>query len=137
MWPFSAFRIWPLTRGVILSLCQPHVIFPATLSLKWGVYCAVSRLVGSIPRREEKLCAFCMLLFAVTCFAVLPGTLINLYTRELTVWIVFPTVVIRMYRLTPLVPLDSSLTAAACLSSACLRMFIRRVKSQWFGVTSY
>ena len=41
------------------------------------------------------------------------------YMGELTVWIVFPTVVIRMYRSSPLVPLDSCLTAAACLSSAC------------------
>ena len=38
---------------------------------------------------------------------------------DLTVWIVFPTVAIRMYRSSPLVPLDSCLTAAACLSSAC------------------
>ena len=30
---------------------------------------------------------------------------------------VFPTVAIRMYRSSPLVPLDSCLTAAACLSS--------------------
>ena len=32
---------------------------------------------------------------------------------------VFPTVAIRMYRSSPLVPLDSCLTAAACLFSAC------------------
>ena len=32
---------------------------------------------------------------------------------------VFPTVAIRMYRSSPLVALDSCLTAAACLSSAC------------------
>ena len=38
---------------------------------------------------------------------------------KLTVWIVFPTVAIRMNRSSPLVPLDSCLTAAACLSSAC------------------
>ena len=38
---------------------------------------------------------------------------------ELTVCIVFPTIAIRMYRSSPLVPLDSCLTAAACLSSAC------------------
>ena len=38
---------------------------------------------------------------------------------ELTVWIVFPTVAIHMYRSSPLVSLDSCLTAAACLSSAC------------------
>ena len=31
----------------------------------------------------------------------------------------FPTVAIHMYRSSPLVPLDSCLTAAACLSSAC------------------
>ena len=30
-----------------------------------------------------------------------------------------PTVAIRMYRSSPLVPLNSCLTAAACLSSAC------------------
>ena len=41
------------------------------------------------------------------------------YMGELTVWIVFPTVTIRMYISWPLVPLDSCLTAAACLSSAC------------------
>ena len=33
--------------------------------------------------------------------------------------IVFPTVAIHMYRSSPLVPLDSCLTAAACLSTAC------------------
>ena len=38
---------------------------------------------------------------------------------ELIVWIVFPTVTICMYRSSPLVPLGSCLTAAACLSSAC------------------
>ena len=56
---------------------------------------------------------------------------------ELTVWIVLYTVAIRMYRQLPMVPLDSCLTAAACLSSACYRMFIRCIKSQWFGVTSW
>ena len=42
-----------------------------------------------------------------------------IHMGELTVWIVFPSVAIRMYRSSPLVPLDSCLTAAACLSSAC------------------
>ena len=66
-------------------------------------------------------------------FAVLPGVLMYvLYMRELTVWIVFPTVAICMYSSSPLVPLDSCLTVAACLSSACYRMFIYCVKSQWF-----
>ena len=37
---------------------------------------------------------------------------------ELSVWIVFPTVAICMYRSSALVPLDSCLTAVACLSSA-------------------
>ena len=41
------------------------------------------------------------------------------YMGELTVWIEFSTVAMRMYRSSPLVPLDSCLTAAACLSSAC------------------
>ena len=41
------------------------------------------------------------------------------YMGNLTVLIVFPSVVIRMHRSSPLVPLDSCLTAAACLSSAC------------------
>ena len=41
------------------------------------------------------------------------------YMGELTVWIVFPTVAILMYRSSALVPLDSCLTAAARLSSAC------------------
>ena len=31
----------------------------------------------------------------------------------------FPTIAIHVYRSSPLVPLDSCLTAAACLSSAC------------------
>ena len=53
-------------------------------------------------------------------FTVLLGVLMYVsYMGELTVWIVFPTVTIRMYRTSPLVPLDSCLTAAACLSSAC------------------
>ena len=43
----------------------------------------------------------------------------------------FSTAAFRMYRSLPLVPLDSCLTAAACLSSAC---FIRFITSQWFGV---
>ena len=52
--------------------------------------------------------------------AVLLGVLMyESYMGELTVWIVFPTVAICMYRLSPLVPLNSCLTAAACLSSAC------------------
>ena len=37
---------------------------------------------------------------------------------ELTVSIVFPTVAMCMHRSSPLVPLDSCLTAAACHSSA-------------------
>ena len=53
-------------------------------------------------------------------FAVLPGVFMYVsYMGELTVWMVFPTIAIRMYRSSPLVPLDSCLTAAACLSSAC------------------
>ena len=61
-----------------------------------------------------------MLLCVVPSFAVLPGVLMYVsYMGELTVGIVFPTVAIRMYRPSPLVPLDSCLTAAACLSSAC------------------
>ena len=53
-------------------------------------------------------------------FAVLPGVLMYVsYMGELTVLIVFPAVAIRVYRSSPLVPLDSCLTAAACLSSAC------------------
>ena len=42
-----------------------------------------------------------------------------LHMGELTVQKVFSTVALRMYRSSPLVPLDSCLTAAACLSSAC------------------
>ena len=65
-------------------------------------------------------CAVCMLLCMAPSFAVLPGVLMYVsYMGELTVCIVFPTVAIRMYRSSPLVPLDSCLTAAACLSSAC------------------
>ena len=41
------------------------------------------------------------------------------YVRKLTVLKVLPTVAICMYRSSPLVLLDSCLTAAACLSSAC------------------
>ena len=54
------------------------------------------------------------------------GSLLRCFTKsihirmgELIVWIVFSTVAIRMYRSSPLVPLDSCLAAAACLSSAC------------------
>ena len=42
-----------------------------------------------------------------------------IHVEELTVWIVFPTVAIHVYKSSPLVPMDSCLTAAACLSSAC------------------
>ena len=64
--------------------------------------------------------AVCMLLCAVPSFAVLPGALmLYSYMGELTVRKVFPTVAIRMYRSSPLFPLGSCLTAAACLSSAC------------------
>ena len=77
-------------------------------------------IVGSLPTRDGPLCAVCMLLCVAPNFAVLPGVLMCVsYMGELTVWIVFPTVAIRMYRSSPLVPLDSCLTAAACLSSAC------------------
>ena len=41
-----------------------------------------------------------------------------IHMGELTVWIVFPIVAIRVHRSSPLVPLDSCLTAAACLSTA-------------------
>ena len=63
---------------------------------------------------------YSMLLCLAPSFAVLPRVLMYVsFVGELTVWIVFPTVAIRMYRSSPLVPLDSCLTAAACLSSAC------------------
>ena len=53
-------------------------------------------------------------------FAVLLGVLMyESYMGELTVWIVFPTVAICMYRLSPLVPSNSCLTAVASFSSAC------------------
>ena len=59
----------------------------------------------------------CMLLCAVPSFTVLPC--MYSYMGELIVLIVFTTVAIRMYRSLPLFSLDSCLTAAACLSSAC------------------
>ena len=63
--------------------------------------------------------AVCVL-YVAPGFAVLPEVLMCVsYMGELIVCIVFPTVAIRMYRSSPLVPLDSCLTAAACLSSAC------------------
>ena len=75
--------------------------------------------VGLLPTRDGPLCAVCMLLCVVPSFAVLPGVLMYVsYMGELTVSILFPTVAIRMYRSSLLVPLDSCLTAAACLSSA-------------------
>ena len=90
------------------------------------------------PSKAGPAALVCMLLCAVPSFAVLPGVLMCVsYMGELTAWIVFPTVAIRMYRSSPLVPLDSCLTAVACLSSACQRMFIRCVTSKWFGVTSW
>ena len=101
-------------------------------------WCADYCIVGSLPTRDGPLCAVCMSLCVAPSFAVLPGVLMYVsYMGELTVWIVFPTVAIHMYRSSPLVPLDSCLTAAACLSSACKCMFIRCVTSQWFGVTSW
>ena len=47
----------------------------------------------------------------------------HIHMGELTVWIVLPTVAMRMHRSSPLVPLDVCLTAAACYSSAGYRMF--------------
>ena len=72
-------------------------------------------LCRSALNQGRTICAACMLLCAVFSFAVLPGVLIQM--GELTVWIMFSIVSVRMYRLSPLVPLDSCLTAAACLSS--------------------
>ena len=101
-------------------------------------WCADKCNVGSLPTRVELLYAVCMFLCMALGFDVLPGVFMYVsYMGELTVWIVFPTVAICMYRLSPLVPLDSCLTAAACLSSACLRMFIRCATSQWFGVSRW
>ena len=83
-------------------------------------WCADSCIVGSLPTRDGPLCAVSMLLCVVLGFAVLPGVLMYVsYMGELTVWIVFPTVAIRKYRSSPLVLMDSCMTAAACLSSAC------------------
>ena len=72
-----------------------------------------------LKARDGQLCAVCVLLCAVLSFAASPCRSSHIRMVELTVWIVFPTVAIRMYRSSPLVPLDSCLTAAACLSSAC------------------
>ena len=58
-------------------------------------------------------------------FAVWPGALMYSYMGELTVWIVFRIVAIRMYMSSSLVPLDSCVTAAS-----------RCVTSRWFGVTT-
>ena len=46
--------------------------------------------------------------------------LTNIIAKKITegLRLVFPTVAIHIYRSSPLVPLDSCLTAAACLSSA-------------------
>ena len=54
---------------------------------------------------------------------------------ELTAEIVFPTIATRMYRSSPLVPLDSCLTAAACLSSAC--SFAVSQASDWALLVGY
>ena len=59
----------------------------------------------------------CVWLLASLCYQ--EYSCIYSYMGELTVWIVFPTAAIRMYRSPPLVRLDSCLTAAAYLSSAC------------------
>ena len=70
--------------------------------------------VRSQPCRDGPLCAVCILLCMAISFAVLPGVLMYVsYMGELTVWIVFPTVAVWMYRSSPLVPLDSCLTATA------------------------
>ena len=71
---------------------------PGTINFVLSVYCCVGFLASLCY--HQYLCLYsCM--------------------GELTVCIVFPTVAIRMHRLSPLVPLDIPLTAAACLSSAC------------------
>ena len=64
------------------------------------------------------LCVVCMLLCAVSSFAVLPGVLMYVFIHgEVNCLnIVFSTVDRHMYRSSPL---DSCLTAVACLSSAC------------------
>ena len=61
--------------------------------------------------------SLCCLYVAVygSCFAVLPGVLMLLsYMGELTVWIVFPTVAIRMYRSLPSVPIGQ-LSDCSCM----------------------
>ena len=46
------------------------------------------------------------------------GTNVPGHNRVVSVWIVFPTFAMRIYRSSPLVTLDSCLTAVVCLSSA-------------------
>ena len=110
-------KLFPLVRWHINKILMPgwHGGLMRWLSNMLTNAC----ITGSIPTRDGQLCDVCMLLCAVPSFVVLPGALIYSYMGELTVWIVFSTVAIRMYRSSPLVPLDSCLTAAACLSSAC------------------
>ena len=107
---------------ILLTLLQTvsHSFIECFLGKKVVVFLYLSHNPLCLPTRDGLLCAVCMLLCAVPSFAVLPGALMCVsYMGELTVWIVFPTVAIRMYRSSQLVPLDSCLTAAACLSSAC------------------
>ena len=55
------------------------------------------------------------------------------YMGELTVWIVFPTVAICMYKSSPLVPLDSCLTAVARVSSACACLLVH-LPLTWYSI---
>ena len=52
------------------------------------------------------------------------------YMGELTVWIVFPTVAIRMYRSSPLVPLDSCLTC--CVVIEVFIIIIKQIVFFWY-----
>ena len=81
-------------------------------------WCADLCIVGSLPTRDGLLCAVCMFLCMALSFSVLP--LVCIIHGGVNCLNIGPyTVVISMYRSSPLVPLKSCLTAAACLSSAC------------------
>ena len=73
----------------------------------------------------DKTTLCCLLLYAVPSFAVLPGVLMYVFIHggvnclNNDSYRCYTYIYIYMYRSSPLVPLDSCLTAAACLSSAC------------------
>ena len=113
---------WCLTMHVLRYFHPPSLYGGWKWVECWPRVCWLMHCRFAPNQGRTSLCC----LYVAVCgssFAVLTGVLMCVsYMGELTVWIVFPTVAVRMYRSSPWVPLDSCLTAAACLSESLVHV---------------